>query len=214
MSQFGKLFVTLLAVAAVGLAAPPPAHAAVNFTLGNNPQPDEDNVLLHNGTTGNPVFGVTNTGGITVGFGSATDILTEPSGGQARVGALDGNIEDLSIFVPGGDYTDLIMNPFLGDSPSGPATVDVLTNMGTTTFIYPTGLGSGNNFLTIVASGGEKILNTDIIAPAGFGDLGQPRISGAELVRTPVVPEPCTLSLLGLGGLPLFGRLRRRSRKA
>jgi hypothetical protein len=33
-------------------------------------------------------------------------------------------------------------------------------------------------------------------------------------VTVPVVPEPCTMALLGVGVAPLAGRLRRRSRKA
>jgi hypothetical protein len=65
-----------------------------------------------------------------------------------------------------------------------------------------------------VSSGGEQILNTEIIAPNGFGDLRQPRISGATLGEVPpgtsATPEPCTLALLGLGALPLAARLRRR----
>jgi hypothetical protein len=208
MYQFGKLFMSTLVVTAVSLALSLPAHATVTFTPGNHPQPDEDNILLMDMTTGSPVTGVTNMGGITVDFSSTTDSLTEPNSGQARVGSTDGAVNDLNIFVPGGDYTDLIINPFLDDSPDGSATVDVTTNMGLSTFTYD--LSNGSNFLTIVASGGEKITNTEITSDSGFGDLRQPRISGAEIGTTPVVPEPCTLALLGSGMLPLIGTLRRR----
>ncbi len=63
---------------------------SVTFTLGNNPQQDEKNILLNSGTSGNPVFGLTNQTQLQVRFGSTTDTLVEPSSGQARVEALDG----------------------------------------------------------------------------------------------------------------------------
>jgi hypothetical protein len=40
------------------------------------------------------------------------------------------------------------------------------------------------------------------------------KIGNAGWISGPAVPEPCTLALLGLGGAPLLGSLRRRSRKA
>jgi hypothetical protein len=208
MYPFRKVLASTLLVTGLGMAATLPAHAGVTFTPGNNPQPDEENILLNSGGTGNPVFGTTNMSGITVAFSSSTDTLTEPSSGQARVGASDGLVNDLTISIPNGDYTDLIINPFVQLDP--PASVTVFTDLGNTyNFMYD--LGNGNNFLTIVADGGEKILTTNINSAAGFDDLRQPRISGAEIGRTPSsTPEPCTLALLGLGALPLAGRLRRR----
>src|SRR3954470_17966920 len=105
--------------AGLGLALTLPAHAAVSFTPGNHPQADEVNILLNGGTTGPTVSGLTNPGGLTVDFSSTTDTLTEPSSGQARVGASDGAVNDLTITVPGGFYRDLIINPFLEDSQPG-----------------------------------------------------------------------------------------------
>jgi hypothetical protein len=72
----------------------------------------------------------------------------------------------------------------------------------TVTFTYQ--LGNGNNFLTIVAEGGETIESTTIDAPNEFADLRQPRISGAAL--SPRVPEPGVALLLGaaLGALSLY----------
>ena len=63
---------------------------SVTFTIGNNPQQDEENILLNNGTTGTTVFGLTNQTQLQVAFSSTTDILVEPSSGQARVEAQDG----------------------------------------------------------------------------------------------------------------------------
>jgi len=182
------------------------AHASIVFLTGNNPQPGEENVLLNSGTTGNPVFGVTNQTNVPVQFSSATDSLNVPSGGQARVEGEHGGLANISISVPGGTYTDVIINPFsgLGDPGLNAATVSVLTNEPgggqlTVTFTYQ--LGNGNNFLTIVAEGGETIASTTIDAPNEFADLRQPRISGATRV-----PEPGVALLLGaaLGALSLY----------
>jgi hypothetical protein len=168
------------------------AQADITFTLGNTPQPDEENVLLNSGAVGNPVFGKTQQSDITVQFSSTTDTLVEPSSGQARVEAQDGSLNNISVSVPGGTYIDLIINPFFG---SGDAKVTVVADDGTATFTYA--LSNGQNFLTIVATNGEKILSTTIDAPGGFTDLRQPRISGAALSER--VPEPGVAMLLGAG---------------
>ena len=70
--------------------------------------------------------------------------------------------------------------------------------------------GNGQNFLTIVASNGESIVSTTIDAPGGFHDLRQPRISGAEAVTSPV-PEPATITMMGLGavGMALLRKFRK-----
>src|SRR6476619_2932531 len=148
MYPLRKVLASTVLLAGLGLAGTLPAHATVTFDPGNHPQMDEDNILLNSGGTGSPVFGMTNSGGITVGFSSITDMLTEPSSGQARVGSTDGSVNELNIYIPGGYYHDLIMNPFLEDNPDGPATVNVTTNMGSSSFTYM--LGNGQNFLTIV----------------------------------------------------------------
>src|SRR5437868_788343 len=157
---------------------------------------------------------MTNMGHLVVNFSATTDTLTEPNSGQARVGALDGAVNNLTITVPGGYYTALIINPEVGNVHHA-ASVSVLADDGPFTFNYPgSGLGNGNNFLTIVAASGEKILSTTITSAAGFDDLKQPRITGAALSTTSATPEPCSLALLGLGALPLAAQLRRRNRQA
>jgi hypothetical protein len=186
------------------------AHATISFELGNNPQPDEENVLLNTGAVGSIVVGTTNQTGIDVNFSSTTDTLSAPSNGQARVEAEDGAVNNITVSVPGGTYIDLIVNPFNGE---GDATITVIANepgggQTTNTFLYT--LGNGQNFVTIVASGGETIASTTIDAPGGFADLRQPRISGAELPGR--VPEPGIALLLGsaLGAVALYrGRTRR-----
>lgn len=223
----------LAAVVLLGLSAP--AQGDVIFTLGNNPQPDEENILLNSGATGTTVLGTTQTSNLTVSFSSTTDTLTEPSGGQARVESTDGAVNNITISIANGSYTDLILNPFKGNAiDEGPATVTVVANDGTFTFNYPSpGLNNGNNFLTITTSGGETILSTTIDSTNGFNDLRQPRISGAALNGTTtggnttggnttggnttggqeVVPEPTSLLLWAALGLGLAGYGIRRQRR-
>lgn len=185
------------------------AHATIIFEIGNNPQADEENILLNSGAVGSTVVGTTNQTGLDVLFSSTTDTLVEPSSGQARIESQDGALNNISIGVPGGSYTDLILNPFNG---TGDITVTVLANElggGQQTFTLTYALGNGQNFLTIFAIDGETIASTTLDAPDGFADLRQPRISGAALTER--VPEPGIALLLGsaLSGVALYrGRTR------
>ena len=203
------------------------AHASIVFTLGNNPS-GEVNILLNSGMTGNTVQGTLNSlPGIFVNF-TSTQILTEPSSGQARVSANpEGSpLTNVTISLAnGGSYGDLIINPFVGGpgvcslctGGASTITVNAISSSGIAeapvTFSGLT-LGNGNNFLTIVATGGESIVSTSIVAPGGFDDLRQPRISGpflgpGQLLGT--IPEPATYSFLltGLGLIALGWKFRR-----
>jgi len=177
---------------------------SVTFTIGNNPQQDEENILLSSGLSGTTVFGLTNQTNLQVAFSSTTDTLTEPSSGQARVEALDGLVNNITISIPNGTFHDIILNPFFG---SGTAEVTVVTaNNETFTFSYA--LGNGQNFLTIVADPGTEIFSVTVNAPGGFTDLRQPRISGAAATAENV-PEPATMVLLGSGLLGIATAFRK-----
>ena len=190
-------------------------HADVIFTLGNVPQPDEANILLNKGMSGTTVMGTPNGfPQFTVNFTSSQTLL-EPSSGQARVsGDPEGTpLVNMTISLANSaTYGDLIINPFLdGCSACVPGvatvTVDAVNSMGVpeTPAVFNYALGSGNNFLTITTTGGEKIVTTSIVDSGSFNDVRQPRISGlAE------IPEPGTLLLLGTGALGLFGPIRRK----
>jgi hypothetical protein len=211
------MYLAVAVAAVLALTIAPSARAGITFTLGNHPQPGEENVLFKTTQTGSLVTGFTNHTATEVDF-SSTQTLFASAKGQAKIEAVDSKtggqvpVTDLTIALAKGTYGDLIMNPEItgGIGKKGDATVTVVANDGTFHFTY--GLGNGNNFLTIVATGGETILSTNISAPKGFTDLKQPRISGLGSV-----PEPSTLGLAGTGLLSLlaaYGWRRRHSRPA
>ena len=206
-----------MALAAIGLMSVTSAQAQVTFTLGNNPQPDEENILLNSGQIGATVTGTTQQSGIAVQFASTTDTLTEPSNGQARVEAQDGVVNNITISVPNGTFGDLIINPFIGGNnkpPDGTLDVTVNSSGGTQNFSYS--IANGSNFATIVADAGVTINSVTLTSTTGFVDLRQPRISGVANGNPGGggVPEPGSLGLLvgvGVTGSVLAaGRLRRR----
>src|SRR5437016_14341739 len=91
-----------------------PGYANVVFTLGNNPQPNEQNVQFSSGQTDTTITGMTNQTGDIVNFSSTTDTLVVASSGQANVSAQDGLVNNVSIMLPGRTYQGLIINPFSG----------------------------------------------------------------------------------------------------
>jgi hypothetical protein len=192
---------------------PASSQATITFQLGNNPQPDEENVLLNQGTSGNTIFGLTNQSALTVQFDSTQTLLDAPQG-QARIEATDGanqiGLTNVTITVPNGTYGDIIFNPTITGTvgeAGGTLSVDVTDNFAVVhQFEYE--LGNGNNFLTIIALDDQMIVSTTVSynLPEGFSDLRQIRISGVQL---DAVPEPGTLALVGIS-LALFAVRRRR----
>jgi hypothetical protein len=203
----------------ISLLTPSISWATIIFTLGNNPQPGEENVLLNSGATGSTVTGTLNQSGLLVNFTSITQTLTAPSTGQARVEATSGGnqvaLRDISFALANGTFTDAIFNPAgVGTiGASGTASIVVIGNdaLGNPepAALFSYTLGNGNNFLTITTSGGETINSVSIAAANGFADLRQVRISGASVPTGTVPDNGSTLMLFGGSGLALV-LLRRK----
>jgi len=207
MEQFLMRTVCLW-VASLSLLALPAFGDAI-FTVGNNPQPNEQNVLFSTNQSAATVFGTTNQSGDTVQFTSTTDTLVTTANGQSNLTALDGLINNVTITVPGFTFLDLILNPRADNqTPSGVTTVTVLTNNGTFTYTYPGDLSSGNNFLTITTINSQTISSVTVDSVGGFETDRQNRISG---VGNPItaIPEPSTMGLMG-GALAIIGFAFRR----
>lgn len=202
-----KAITRSLVLAALGIvAAPNFANALVLVTTGNTP--GGANVLFNNNPpNGTSIVGILNSApNYNVNFTSTQTLLG--NGGQARVeDAGGGSLNNISISLDAPlTFTQLVANSFTG---SGNLSITVNSSDGIQVFnpFAPGGLGNGQNFFTVLASGGTAI-NSVSLSGATFRDLRQTRING---VAGPggAVPEPGSIALLvgaGIGGLILRRR--------
>lgn len=207
----GSLLATMFVLSA-------PASAGVVFIEGNNPQPDEQNIVFNGaGSTAGPaltVTGRTNQTSTVVAFTSNENLIT-PASGQARVEAVDGAFRYLEVYLqePNTTFGDLIFNLNTPNKLTGTALISVITNAGTETFNFD--VNNGQNFLTILADSGTTISKViidsrttgDDLRAIDIDDGRQFRISGVGGYNP--VPEPGTLALLGLGLLGIQGMRRK-----
>jgi hypothetical protein len=139
-----------------------------------------------------------------------TSISTQLSGkgGQGSVFAANGGlISDITVSIAAGfAFKDLIINPFKPAIADNIFVSALLTNGQTVGFAF-NNTTTGNQFLTLVATGSALIKKVTITSSGGFQVLKQTRISG---VVPAVVPEPSSLLLFGSGLLGLAVTIRRK----
>jgi len=182
------------------------ANADIVILPGPGNIPGDENVLYNEDgllDNGPVVQGITNQSDLIVNFFDAFEDLTTPSGGQARIEAVDGGFTDLSIALDGvpNTFTSLILN--LNAIADGSVDFTVQQAVGDP-FMGTFDLdGEGENFFRIIASNGQLMTQVTLHTDVDLQDISQVRIGGA-------VPEPGTFLALGVGLAVLVARRRRR----
>jgi hypothetical protein len=190
------------------------ASAEVVIVSGSVPQNPDENVLLNTGTSGTTITGTTNQTNSLVTF-IGLESLTEPSNGQARIGAGDGSYTSLQFFLSDPTKSFLRAEFNINAIATGMVTIAATDQLGTV-FTKTFALDSnGQNFFNLVANSGESIKNVQITSTSQIGDTRQVRLGGIGATAT-IVPEPSTwaMIILGFGMVGAGLRLRRRSAPA
>ena len=155
---------------------------------------------------------------------TSTQVLTEPSNGQARIEATNNGsqvpVTDISFSLAKGTFTDAIFNPFIGGTIGSPGRHGHGCGQGRygqSLRHQPQRTASemAQNFFTVVASNGEVIDSISLSSITGFGftDLRQVRISGATVPSVPEMAQhcPCSVPVFWLSRIAMqIGLLRPR----
>ena len=223
-----------LGALALALAATS-AHADIIFTLGNVGSLDDENILFQEpGTIDGPaltVTGMTADSDLTVFFTGEENLTAQQASGQAVLQAQDGLFTTVTFGVQNGTAGSFIFNPNIfntggGQPETGFITVSVDQVVGPDVIFQYAASSAGNNFLTVEAINGQRIVDITITSdtPLSFVDVRQFRVGTAtecppnstDPLCTGIpggqIPEPGVLSLMGLA-LAAFGQVGMRRRR-
>jgi hypothetical protein len=211
-----------LAIAAA-LFYPATSSAGYMVLDGNNPQPNQENILLNNGSVGNTVIGLTNNSNQPVAF-TSLQLLVDPSSGQARVEATTPPAQlaissaiTITLPPPGFGISSAIFNAFVGGGvgSGGSLTISILgfdsTNAPENAVFTldddndPLSVGNGSNFFTVLTTAGSRITSLQISPNVGttYADLRQIRLALAT-------PEPSAFAIASTSLFALSAIRRRR----
>lgn len=210
--RYQRTFLALSLLAAAGVS-----NADIFILAGPGNFDNDENILFNvDGLedNGNPVQGITNDTGFIVDF-LGTEDLTTPSSGQARVEAMDGSFDNLSIFLddPDAGYTSLILN--INAQEDGLVDFDV-TGLDGSHFFQSFSLdGGGENFFRIFSTDDDFITNTFFATNVGLHDIRQVRIGGSTTEFPPEgepLPEPATVGFACAAvGMAFLRRTKKRA---
>src|SRR4051812_48546310 len=118
---------TVTALTAISLSSA--AYAAVVFTLGNNPQPDEQNILFGSSQSGTTITGTTDQSNTPVLFSNFGQTVTTGGIGQAFIRPTSSTalLNSFTFSVVGQTFGDFIFNPQIGGLPRTAGGIAIVT---------------------------------------------------------------------------------------
>src|SRR5437660_6631131 len=202
----------ILAQALVGIALSLViTSAGADIMFSPTPSGTGNNVIFNQqppDQTGTTIFGNINSIGTLVQF-TSTQVLTTPSQGQARIESVPANIlNNLNTTIPGFDFSQAVFN--LDATANGSASIIAFDQVGTPfSFLLPLS-GSGQNFFTLTATGGELISRVAFTSTVGLADVAQIRFGQTVAVPGPIVGARLPGLIAACGVLLTLARRRRK----